>query len=279
MRLKGFPLRITKRIVAVTLTAAAAAAGLALGGAVPAFAATNPSTFALGPTISHSGCEVALLSARLSGSTPADVSADMVSTHPGHTCTAFIERSVTSKTQWSVASAKVALPSVNGLAGVANTGLVYDGPGYKARACVQAAGSSTVSCTSALSLAKGSGTATSPAFSAVYQRKQALVFRINSKGIAGACVGILSSSTTAKKTGASVMGLLASLGDSCTAWIQTTVNKGKTWTTVSPVVSYKGLSTTEGLAFTARYADNPGHLARLCVKDATNKQTNCSGGW
>jgi hypothetical protein len=70
-----------------------------------------------------------------------------------------------------------------------------------------------------------------------------------------------------------------SLRDPCTAWIQATANGGETWTTVSPVVSYKGTSTTEGLAFTAHYADNPGHLARLCVKDMTSKQLNCSGGW
>jgi hypothetical protein len=272
-------LRVTKRIAALTLATTATATGLVFTGTVPAFAASNPTTFAVGPNTSHSGCAVALFYSRVSASTPADVSADVDSTHPGHTCTAWVERSGTKATKWTVASAKSALPSVGGLTGVANTGLVYDGPGYKARACVQAAGSSTVTCTSAMSLAKGSGTATSPALSASYERGTASVFRVTSSGIGGVCVGLVASTTT-KKTGAKVVGLLASLGDPCTAWIQTSANRGKTWTTVSPVVSYKSATKTgEGAAFTAHYADNPGHLARICVKDLTSKQQNCSGGW
>lgn len=267
---------VTRRIVAISLTATAAAAGLALGGAVPALAAASPSSFTIGPTTARSGCAVFLLSARVSSTTPAQVSAYVTSTHPGHTCTAFVERSVTGKTTWSVASAKVALPSVRGLSGAAGTGLVYDGPGFKARACVQAARSTVVSCTSVVSLAKGAGTATSPALSASYQRGQAVATDTPQAG----CIGVLASSTTTKKTGASVLGVLGSLGDRCTAWIQTTANRGKTWKTVSPVVSYKSASrTSEAFAFTAHYADSPGHLARLCVKDMTSKKQNCSGGW
>jgi hypothetical protein len=278
--MKGSLLRITKRIAAVTVSAAAAAAGLALGGAVPAFAAANPSSFLLGPQVSHSGCDVALFSARLSASTPAEVFASVTSAHPGHTCTGFVERSVTGTTKWVVASAKAALPSAAGLEGIADTGLVYDGPGYKARACVQAAGSPAVTCTSAVSLAKGSGTATSPALSPSWQRGQAIVFRTNSSGMAGACVGSLASSTTTKKAGASILGVLVSATDPCTAWIQSTANGGKTWTTVSPVVSYQGPAfPKEAAAFTAHYADGPGHLARLCVKDMTSKKMNCSAGW
>jgi hypothetical protein len=29
----------------------------------------------------------------------------------------------------------------------------------------------------------------------------------------------------------------------------------------------------------AHYADNPGHLARVCVKDLTSMKQNCSGTW
>jgi hypothetical protein len=273
---------MTRRRVTTILAASAAAAGLVFTGAVPALAAAAPSTFLLGPTTSHSGCEVALFSARVSSAAPAQVFASVDSTDPGRTCTAFVERSVTSKTRWAVASAKVAVPSVKGLEGIANTGLVYDGPGYKARACVRATGSATVSCTSARSLAKGTGTATSPALSPSYQRKVADVFRIPTSGstTTGICVGILGSSTTTKKAGATVVGLVVSGADPCTTWIQSTANGGATWTTVSPILSVTGPALPgEGAIFTAHYADNPGHLARICVKDMTSEKQNCSGSW
>ena len=274
-------MRITKRFAAVTLATAAAVGGLALGGALPASAATNPSTFRLGPEVTHSGCDVVLFSARVSASTPAEVFASVDSSHPGHTCTGFVERSATSKTKWAVASARRALPSAGGLAGIANTGLVYDGPGFKARACVRPGGTTAVYCTSALSLAKGSGTATSPALFASWARKVAEVFRVPAgSGKPGVCAGTLASSTTAKKAGATVLAVLVSSTDPCTAWIQRTANGGTTWTTVSPVMPYRGPAyPSVGVAFTAHYADGPGHLARLCVKDMTSKKTNCSGGW
>lgn len=282
VRTKGSLLRITKRVAVVTLAAAAALGGLALGGALPASAAVNPSTFRLGPQAAHSGCDIALFSARVSAGTPAEVFASVDSSHPGHTCTGFVERSAAGKTKWAVASAKMALPSAGGLAGIANTGLVYDGPGYKARACVQPGGSSAVYCTSAVSLAKGAGIATSPRLSPSYARKVAEVFRApsGSGGSPGVCGGTLASNTTAKKAGATVLAVLVSASDPCTAWIQSTANGGKTWTTVSPVVSWQGPGYPGvGAAFTAHYADGPGHLARLCVKDMTSKKTNCSGGW
>lgn len=280
--MKGSVLRITKRIAAITLATAAAAGGLALGGAVPAFAAANPSVFRLGPQATHSGCDIALFSARLSASTPAEVFASVDSSHPGRTCTGFVERSAAGKTRWAVASGKVALPSVRGLEGIADTGLVYDGPGQAARACVRPAGTKAVYCTSALTLAKGSGTATSPALAPSWARKVAEVFRVpaGSGGTPGVCGGNLVSGTTTKKAGATVLGALVASGDPCTGWIQSTANGGKTWTTISPVVSYTGPGfPSAGVAFTAHYADGPGRLARLCVKDMTNKKTNCSGGW
>jgi hypothetical protein len=270
-----------RKISTMGLAVTAAAVGIALSGATPAIAATNPTNFVGGPQTSHSGCGVGLMYSRLSSSTPADVAAETYDLEAGHTCTAWVERSPTGKTTWTQASAKVPVPSVAGLEAIANTGVVYDGPGYKARACVQAAKSSAVYCTSAVSLAKGSGTATSPAFPASYVlgNTGAEAIRGNSGGTA-TCFGTLASSTTTKKTGTSVIGLLDSEGDPCTGWIQTSANKGKTWTTVSPLVSFKSPNdNTDVLAFMAHYADKPGHLARICVKDMTNKQTNCGASW
>jgi hypothetical protein len=274
-------MRSVTRIAALTMAATAAAAGLAVTGAVPALAAASPTTFVGGPIISHTGCQVGLFYTRPSATTPPVVAAEVTSSAPGHTCTGFVERSPAGGTaKWSVASARVALPSVAGLDGVANTGLVYDGPGYKARACVRAAGSSTVTCTSAVSLGKGAGTATSPAFPASYIRSEAIIVRGTLSKFLGLCVGVLDSSTTTKKAGATVRAMLVSNADPCTAWIQTRPASGKTWTTVSPVLSFRSPNTkTSMLQFSAPYADGPGHVARLCVKDWANKQTKCSAGW
>jgi hypothetical protein len=271
------------RIAALTTAAAAAVAGLAFTGTLPALAATNPTTFVGGPLISHAGCRVGLMYTRPSASTPPGAAAEVTSSAPGHTCVGFVERSPASGTaKWTVVSSRVALPSVRGLAGVANTGLVYDGPGYKARACVQAAGTApgAVACTSPVSLGKGSGSATSPAFPASYLRRPAVVVRNGSSGPLGVCVGVLNSSATTKKAGVTVRALLDSEADPCTAWIQARPATRTTWTTVSPVVSFRSPNVkTDILAFTAAYADGPGHLARLCVKDWTNKKINCSAGW
>ena len=262
--------------IASVAVAASAAVGLMFNGALPAFAAVNPSNFIGGPQASGSGCHVGLMLSRLSANTPADVAAEVGSTSPGHTCTGWVERSHSAgKTVWAVASAKVALRSASGLAGIANTGLVYDRPGYKARGCAQ----SSARAPSAWRRARG--TATSPALAASYLRLStvAVIFRGSSTKL-GECFGLLASSGATKKAGTSVVALLDSEADPCTAWIQTTANKGKTWTTVSPVVSYRSPNVnTDVLAFTAHYADGPGHLARLCVKDMTSKKQSCSGGW
>lgn len=268
--------RIRRRLAATALATAAAAAGLVFTGATPAVAATIPSTFILGPEIMHAGCEVSLFSARLSASRPAEVFASVDSTNPGHACTAFVERSVVGKTAWTVASAKVTVPSVRGLEGIANTGLVHAGQGFKSRGCVQPGGSKTAFCTAGAIIAKGSGTATSPALAPVYVRKQAEVV-LSSGGI---CGGVLTSTTTAKKAGAKVVGLIVASAAPCTAWVQSTANGGKTWQTVSPVVPVKGpASPGVAAAFTAHYADGPGRLARICVEDTASKKRNCSGTW
>jgi hypothetical protein len=282
VRSKGFLVRVVRRLGTAIAAVTVVAAGLVFTGASPALAATDPSSFVLGPQISHSGCDIALFSARRSSGTPAQVFAAVDSAHPGHACITYVERSVTGKTAWAVASAKETLPSVSGLEGLANTGLVYDGPGFKARACLRAGGSTVVYCTSAISLAKGTGTATSPPIAPIYGRKQAQVGRApaSASGTPGVCAGELASSTTTKKAGAAVVGTLVSATDPCTEWIQSTANGGRTWTTVSPIVSVKGPNfPDEAAAFTAHYADAPGHLARVCVRDMTSNKENCSGTW
>lgn len=270
-------LKVLKRMSVITLAATAAATGLMLSGGPSALAATNPSSFAEGPAFSHFGCNVLLLSSRLSSSTPASVAVQVDSLNPGHECTAFMERSLRSTTKWTVASGKVGVPSVAGLESFANSGLIGDGPTYKVRACVQASGSSAVYCGTPLEMPAGSGTATSPALPASFIRKYGFVPGTSSSN---ACLGYLTSSTTTKKTGALAGSLLISAGDPCTAWFQTTTNGGKTWTNEGSTVSFQGAgSTAFALAFTPRYADNPGTLTRLCVKDTTVNKLNCSGGW
>lgn len=245
--------------------------------------AVNPSSFTLVQYATIAGgCDDALLDVRLSISTPADVAAQVYSSSPvGHTCTGWVERSPRTTNEWTVASAKISVPSVSGDGAFANTGLVYDGQKFKARVCVQASGSSKVSCSSAEELAAGSETATSPAQPVSYVHKTANEVRVSSGGeFLGSCYGWLAGSTETKKTGTSVVSEVQAEGDPCTAWIETTANGGTTWTTVSPVISFNGAAISSGVvAFTAHYADNPGHLARVCVKDMVSKKLNCSGIW
>lgn len=272
-----------RRISALALAATATAAGLLLSGGATALAAGNPSIFLLGPSASLSGgCSVGLMDSRVSSSTPADVAAEVIANpFVAHACIGWVERSLRSTTHWTVASARVTAPAVSGLEAVADTGLVHDGPRYKARACVRSAGSKTVSCTPAMTLARGSGTATSPALSASYLRGSAYVVRNSgTKADGGACYGVIASNTTTKKTRTRVVAVLESELERCTAWIQTSANKGKTWRTVSPVIFFRDPSASAyAVAFTAHYADRPGHRARVCVKDMVSKKSNCSTGW
>ena len=108
-------------------------------------------------------------------------------------------------------------------------------------------------CTSASTLAPDSGSATSPALSASYLRKSAIVVRTSStKAHGGACYAEIASNTTTKKTGTSAVTVLETQLEPCNAWIQTTANMGKTWTTVSPVASFQDpVTSTFAVAFTA----------------------------
>lgn len=272
-----------KRIGIVAVTAAAAV-GLVFS-AMPAAAATAPSNnYRFGPSTSHNGCNVALLIAEVNGTGPAQVAAEVDSSHPGHPCSAWVERSpATAPAKWAQASGKVGVPSVGNLEAIANTGLVADAPGFMARACVHAGGTvaTAKTCTSLVKLSAGTGTATSTALAASFIRRQALVVRVDSAGNPLVCLGVLASNTSAttKSAGTTSVALLDAAGTSCTGFIQVKANSAATWTT-EPSVSYKSNGpNTEVLAFTAHYADVPGHQARLCVKDVISGKSNCSKGW
>lgn len=270
-----------KRIGIVVVTATAAV-GLAFS-AQPAAAATSPSNnYRFGPSTSHNGCNVALLIAEVNGTGPAQVAAEVDSSHPGHPCSAWVERSpATAPAKWAQASGKVGVPSVAGLEAIANTGLVGDAPGFMARACVHAGGTvaTAKTCTSLVKLSAGTGTATSTALAASFIRREAIVVRADSAGNLLVCLGVLASNTTTKRSGTTAVALLDAAGTSCTGFIQVKANSATTWTT-EPSVAYKSNGpNTEVLAFTAHYADAPGRQARLCVKDVTTNKSNCSKGW
>ena len=136
---------------------------------------------------------------------------------------------------------------------------------------MHAGGSAAVCCTSALSLAKGTGTAASPGISpAVYSRKQADVVRlpVKSGGTLGVCAGVLASSTTTKEAGATVLGTLISMTDPCTGWVQPSTSTsasgggGKSRTAVSPVVSFKAPVTRGRLRSSPRASPTARALSR-----------------
>src|SRR6202162_5956542 len=55
-------------------------------------------------------------------------------------------------------------------------------------------------------------------------------------------------------------------GKTCTGWLERSVNKGRTWTVVSPKIAVPSNKTVFTWAKSADYADGPGRVARACVR-------------
>lgn len=276
--MKGFLLRITKRIAAVALTMTAAA-GLVLGEAVPALADTQQVYALRSVAISSSGaCEVLLLSAQVPASGPAYVSAIVADTG-AQTCTGWIERSTNKGKTWTTVSKRVAVPHSTPQA-FAKTGDYYDGPGDLARPCYQY-GTGKASCGAAVTLKKSTARDAGGGLPLSYERTS-----VNATAGGAQCFGGVASTTSVKKSTSSVDALLSNAstslskaGPTCTAVLQESANGGKSWKTVSashalpaPAPANAGV-----VGFTAAYADGTGHLARVCITLASKQ--HCSKGW
>lgn len=254
---------------------AAAAGGLTLAGLAPANAATSHfNTFVPVKVVSSTSpnCATELLSTQVTQQSPAYVAAVVVTNHvTRRTCTGWLE-TWTSRTGWRQAGGRITVQPFSGVGGFGLTALAADGPGHKARACLQAAG--RVRCTGAITLKASSATPARQSLPASYVRHQA-----QPQAKTGVCAVALASTTRVKVRTSSVDGFFLAVGNvRCTGWIQVSGDHGKTWHTVSPTQPFKSGATTEQLAFSARYADGTGHLARACVQPAGAKRA-CTAGW
>ena len=273
--MKGSVLRITRRLAAVAISAAAAA-GLVLGEAAPALADTQQAyEIASGAIPSGTSCETILLSAQLSASGPAYVSA--ITLNAGaKTCTSWIERSANKGKTWTTL-ARRAVPHTTPGAFV-KTGDFYDGPGNLARPCARY-GTGKVVCGTAVTLKSSTAKPRGGGLPLSYERTEA-----SAKSSSNQCIGGLGSTTAAKRSTSRVDALLGSVptvmnkaGATCTAVLQVSANGGKSWKTVSATHVLPAPANQAVFGFTATYPDGTGHLARVCVTLAGKR--HCSKGW
>jgi hypothetical protein len=269
-----------RRVIGVTI-AAAAAVGLAIGGAVPALADTQQAYIVVSAapanTAGTSACGVFLLSAQVSSGGPAYVSA-WVANSGTKTCTGWIERSANKGKSWATVSKRVAVPRSAEV--FAKTADYYAG-GDLARPCYQY-GTGKAACGPAVTLKASKARDTGGGLPVSYVRQGA-----TASSSAGQCEAGLASTTTTKKSTSSVdafivnvSGSFTKAGPSCAAVLQESVNGGKSWKTVSASHVVPAPANRVGFGFTGTYADGTGHLARVCATlSSSSKSQHCSKGW
>jgi hypothetical protein len=273
--MKGSVLRITRRLAAVTISVAAAA-GLVLGEAAPALADTQQAYEIASVAIpSGNSCEAILLSAQLSASGPAYVSAVTENTG-AKTCTSWIQRSTNKGKTWTNL-AKHAIPHT-GPGAFVKTGEFYDGPGNLARPCAQY-GTGKAVCGTAMTLRRSAAKSRGGGLPLSYERSGTSATTSTNQ-----CFGGIGSTTAAKRSTSRVDALLGNAatalnkaGTACTAVLQVSANGGKSWKTVSGTHVLPAPANQVVFGFTATYPDGTGHLARVCITLAGKR--HCSTGW
>lgn len=256
---------------------AAAAAGLVLGGAVPALAAGQVAASAQGYVVfdvtNDGPCGGLLQSAQVTAAGPADVSVYIENQQSGKTCTGWLERSVNKGKNWTVVSPKIAVPSA-GVVTWAKSADYADGPGRVARACVRS-GSGAIVCGAAMGLRASAARDAGTAVPVSYVRRQA------STSGSVFCTGRLSSTTAGKTAATSVHAYVGDFAASaaCTGVLESSANGGKTWQVVSGLAapaSHKSAA-VQTAAYGPGFPDGKGRLARVCIT-AAGKST-CTRGW
>ncbi len=229
-------------------------------------------------------CEVALWTSQVSAGDPAYVAANALQMGGNYPCEAMVETSTDGGQTWT-AGTPVTLPASGPTSPPtsfqfsANTGAVYDGPGYLARACAEAS-NSTLACTAATSLGSGTGTPPDPA------RPASTMERSTSAGNASVmCNAYLSSTTSVKGSGTLVDGefiagsSFSTTSALCEGWLETSADQGATWQASAPV-TFQAPAKFVTYAFTGTTADGTGLLARACAEAPTVSPTPiCSWTW
>lgn len=270
-------LRISRFIGGVATVVAAFAIGLA--SAVPASASvitTAWNAFNYGRYSVMSGmCDVQLQTSRVSADTPAYVSAYAAQADTPYVCTAMLERSGNGGKTWSQVGATLTLPPAHLPKGRYLSDLVvsqatYDGPGWRARACVRTS-KTPLKCTLALSMPAGKGVPASPALPASFFR--AFIGVDN-------CGAQLNSTTFNKQRGSAADVVFQAKAGPCTGWLEVSANKGKTWRSLSPRVAFApNTANPLVLAYLRPQPDGTGLVARACFVSPPDARVWCSVAW
>ncbi|HEX6448080.1 MAG TPA: hypothetical protein VF060_01310 [Trebonia sp.] len=278
---------------AVAVAAIGAAGAIAAAVPVPALATTTSGTRYLqeyggyasfigpGPSGQLTECSMVLLSAAASNGSPAYVSG-LMENNTSDACTGWLQHSVNGGA-WTDVSPQATLPATKqGLVNYpwAKTANYYAGPGTSVRACVLTPAlpnfPATAKCSSSSVTLPGSTAA--PADDGT-----SLFYAHNNQGVSvgsgdDMCFAALSSSGTLDKTTASKAGMLLNGTDNCTAWMETSANKGATWGQATPTYSLTFSNPRLEWAFPQAVADGTGELARACVRLGTNAKV-CTAAW
>jgi hypothetical protein len=278
-------LRLLLAAVAVTAIAGATTASAAVApAAVNQSAAVSDGWTAVpgsGYATNSSACMVELWTSQVSAGDPAYIAVNAFQLAAPYTCEAMVQISSDGGQTWT-SQTPVSLPAVTGFSlpvFSANTGAVYDGPGYLGRACAEAS-NSTLVCTASVSLSAGTGTPPDPALPA-----GTLTGSATAGNGSVECNAVLSSTTIAKGSGTLVDGAFrggyenGTSSSLCEGWLETSMNDGATWQATLPVIFQAPAgSVTNDVIGTI--PDGTGILARACAEAPTISATPyCSPTW
>jgi hypothetical protein len=265
-------MRVFRRMVTVPVVALAAA-GLVLGGSVPALAADTPQTYVVFNSANDLACGAYLLSGQVTPSGAADVSVYVENQNAGQACIGWLERAPL-RGKWTTVKPVLTVPSSKTVFTWAKSADYPDGPGARARACVRK-GSGPVVCSTAMTLAKSKAKDTGAPEPVGYMQRSVHnpIFT---------CSGTLSSTAQAKAASSVVDAFISNFSSSkaCSGVLQESANGGRSWHAVSAVHALPALfdfDSIDNMGFTARYHDGQGVLARVCI--TVSKKTYCTKGW
>jgi hypothetical protein len=278
---------VSFRSVSYAIGAIASCVTIALVGATTASAANQPAAVTAGwtavpgsgYTTNSSSCTVGLWTSQVSAGAPAYIAAEAFQSASNYPCEAMVQLSSDGGETWT-SGTPVTLPASTTLVTFfANTGAVYDGPGYLGRACAEAS-NSTLACTASISLGSGTGTPPDPALPASTDVRNA-----SAGNSSVTCSASLNSTTSAKGSGTLVDGefragtAFSTTSSLCEGWLETSANQGTTWQ-ASPPVTFEAPAAVVTYDFIGTYPDGTGILARACAEAPTVSATPyCSSAW
>lgn len=269
-------MRIFKRSI-MAVTAVGAAGAIATVASIPALAGTTSgvrydqslSRGVLGPNGTE--CGAIVMSAAASTGSPAYASA-MVTNTLTNACTGWLQNSVNGGA-WTDVSPKQSLPAGQGLNNYPwyKTANYYAGPGTRIRACIEPTSVTTPICTGPVSLPASTAAPANDATSVYYAHNGQTA---NISAGPGVCSAYLSSSTRAKAAASQVNMVLHGIEMTCSGWLESSADNGKTWEQATP--TYSAFPNIEW-AFSSAIADGTGQLVRACVQGTAAKV--CTAAW